>query len=447
MITNPKSKAVSILDANRNTGTTEGLSPADQQLYGRRRNVIGAAAPLLYDTPVHVVSGNGAWLTDAAGRRYLDMYNNVASVGHGNPHVARAIAHQVQQLNTHTRYLHDAIVDYGERLLPTTGIHDARLMLTCTGSEANDVALRAARRLTGREGVIVTESAYHGNTFLVSAVSPSTNTPAPWVEVIPPPNPAIADEADLGAWWAHQVSAACGRLTERGYGVAALLVDSVFSSDGIYPTAMGTLAEASEVVHRCGGLVIADEVQPGFGRLGHSMWGHTWAGLNPDFMTTGKPMGNGMPVAAMLGRSDLLDAFLTKENYFNTFAGNPVSMAAAAAVLDEIETNDLISHTADVGTMLLRSTRTACQGSPHVGAVRGMGLYLAVDIIGPKGGSNTATAARVVNSMRDHGVLISVAGPSASTLKIRPPLIITTAQAQIFVDALKETLAALTNAH
>ena len=448
----PGAAPVSILDVNAHHDAgplgQDALSDDDRQLLERRRRVLGPAAPLMYDRPLHIVRGEGAWLIDAAGRRYLDMYNNVAGVGHCHPRVVAAISRQAATLNTNTRYLHGYVVDYAERLLatfPDRGPH--RVMFTCTGSEANDLAVRIARWATGADGVIVTEAAYHGGTTVSAACSPSTGAVDDVVVTVPAPDgrsllddPAdrASGDAGLADRWAGEVSAAMDELARRGRRTAALLVDTVFSSDGIHPGTPGMLDAAAALVHERGGLVIADEVQPGFGRLGTGMWGHTRHDIAPDLVTLGKPMANGMPVAGLVGRADLIDGFCAGENYFNTFAGNPVSMAAATAVLDVIEDEGLIAHAAEVGRRLLDGVRTVTADDPTVGEVRGLGLFVAVEYVDADGRPDRRRAARVINALRDRGVLISACGRYGNALKIRPPMVLSPGEADLFIGRLEQ---------
>lgn len=429
---------VSILALNAHRTGTSGASlpERDRRLVERRRAVLGPAAPLMYDRPLHIVRGVGPWLIDADGRRYLDMYNNVAGVGHCHPKVVDAISRQAATLNTNTRYLHEQVIDYAERLLTTFPADLDRVMFTCTGSEANDLAVRIARQATGARGVIVTEAAYHGGTAVSAACSPSTGGTDDAVVTVPVPEgrPGAAE------WWAGRVGAAVDELARRGLRTAALLVDTVFSSDGIHPGSAGMLDAAAAAVHERGGLVIADEVQPGFGRLGTGLWGFRRHRMAPDLVTLGKPMANGMPVAGLVGRADLVDAFGAGENYFNTFAGNPVSMAAAAAVLDVIEEQDLVAHAGALGRRLLDDVRAVTATDPTVSDVRGLGLFIAVEFTDPDGRPDPARAARVINNLRDNGVLISACGRYGNALKIRPPLVLRSAEADHFTSRLEQAL-------
>jgi len=415
-----------IMDSNSYTGG-EDLDPTTDAMVEKRRSTLGPSYRLFYNRPVHLVKGAGAHLYDADGNKYLDAYNNVASVGHCNPRVIEAVTRQMSELNTHTRYLHGGILDYSEKLLATFPAEISSIMYTCTGSEANDLAVRVAEQYSGGTGVIVTEEAYHGNSALISAMSPSLGVGVPLganVRTVPAPDSYRIDPAVLGQWFADQVSAAIADLERHGYKFSALLLDSIFSSDGIYVDP-SVLAPAVEVVHRAGGVFIADEVQPGFSRTGEAMWGFQRHGVVPDLVTMGKPMGNGIPVAAMAARPEILDAFAQETPYFNTFGGNPVSMAAAQAVLDVIQGDGLAAHAAEVGDQLRAELRALAKDYPFVGDVRGAGLYTGVEIVTDPDSKehDRGQAQRIVDMMRDNRVLISVCGGHGNILKVRPPLV------------------------
>ncbi|MDV8058083.1 MULTISPECIES: aspartate aminotransferase family protein [unclassified Rhodococcus (in: high G+C Gram-positive bacteria)] len=421
-----------------------GLSTRTLDLVERRRRVLGPAYHLMYETPLELVRGEGVYVYDADGTRYLDMYNNVASVGHCHPRVVEAVTRQMSLINTHTRYLHEAVINYAEDLVGTFPDRLDTAMFTCTGSEANDLALRIARHATGRQGIIVTESAYHGGTVDVAACSPSMGPTsvrnAPWLRTVPAPD-AYRVEGDLGTWFAEQVQAQIDDLAASGIGIAALMIDSIFASDGILPEPTPFLKPAADVVHAAGGMLIADEVQPGFGRLGASMWGFERHGLLPDIVTMGKPMGNGMPIAGLVMQSSLAEQFGRDLRYFNTFGGNPVTIAAAQAVLDVIRDEDLVSNSAAMGERMLAGLRTVADRVDSIGDVRGAGLFVGVEFIGPAGEPDPAEALRVVNAMKKRGVLISATGMYGNTLKIRPPLTIEAADVDYFLEQFATVLA------
>ncbi len=430
------------------TPTTPGLPTADERLIERRARLLGPAYRLFYEKPLHVVRGEGVWLHGADGKRYLDAYNNVASVGHCHPHVVGAIARQAATLNTHTRYLHEGVLDYAERLLATMPAELAHAMFTCTGSEANDLAMRIARAHTKATGLIVTRNAYHGVTASIAEASPSLGQfvrLGDAVRTVPAPDSfRIAPEA-TGKAFAAGVREAIADLMSHGLRPAALMVDTVFSTDGIFTDPAGFLAEAADAIREAGGLFIADEVQAGLARTGDAMWGFQRHGLVPDIVTMGKPLGAGHPLAGLAVRPDVLAAFGRESRYFNTFGGNPVSMAAGNAVLDVIEREGLLANAQKVGGHL-RAALTRL-GAKHalIGDVRGAGLFVGVELVSDRATKSPAAAqtARVVNGLRERGVLLSSTGPQANTLKIRPPLVFSQDNADLFVETLDVVLGAL----
>jgi 4-aminobutyrate aminotransferase-like enzyme len=410
-----------------------------QDLIARRNRLLGPAYRLFYEQPVQIVRGDGVWLYDQAGKRYLDAYNNVACVGHCHPRVVEAIARQAAELNTHTRYLHESILDYAERLLATFPAEIGHVMFTCTGSEANDLALRVARTCTGGTGVIVTRTAYHGVTGALAELSPSLGLPEPTaahVRLVPAPQSAGDATGEI---FSGHVRAAFDDMKRSGIRPAALLVDTIFSSDGVFADPPGFLAPAVEATHAAGALFIADEVQPGFGRCGHGLWGFARHGVIPDMVTMGKPMGNGHPVAAMAARPALLREFGARSRYFNTFGGNPVSAAAATAVLDIIQQEGLVENARRTGAYLREKLDTLRSRHDLVAEVRSAGLFLGVELR-RNGAPAGKEAAELVNALRARQVLISAAGPGANVLKIRPPLVFGTEHADLLVDTLNQAL-------
>lgn len=422
------------------------VDSATAAMIERRDALLGPAYRLMYEHPLHIVRGEGVWLIDPDGRRYLDIYNNVASLGHCHPAVTEAICTQVKTLATNTRYLHDTILELAQRMLATVPETDlAHLMLTCTGSEANDVAYRIAQVRTGGTGVIVTETAYHGFTDAVAKFSPSlgpTVDLGAHVRLVPAPRQYHSEDADLAERFTRDVEAAIADLKRHGIKPAMLLVDSVFTSDGILPEPAGFLQGAVEAIKRAGGLFIADEVQPGFGRTGEHMWGFQRHGLNPDIVTVGKPMGNGQPIAGLMATHDALAEFGQKSRYFNTFAGNTVSCAAALAVLKTIEKEGLIQHAASVGKILLDGITDLAKRHEAIGDVRGVGMFVGVELVSDRitRSPDREFTSRVVNRMRDKGVLLSACAMGHNVLKIRPPLVLSAEQASMVIATLDEAL-------
>ena len=418
------------------------LDPELRRIVERRARLLGPAYKLFYANPVRIVRGQGVHLYDADGQVYLDAYNNVPSVGHCHPRVVEAIARQAATLNTHTRYASELILDYAERLLGTYPAEIGQVMFTCTGSEAVDLALRIACFRTGGDGIVITANAYHGVTAAAAEISPSLGPAVPlgrtvWTVAAPGPH-------DTSESLAVRVRAAVADMNRHGVRLAAFIADSLFSSDGIRPDPAGFLRPVAGVVRAAGGLFVADEVQPGFGRTGEAMWGFQRHGVVPDLAVMGKPMGNGMPIAGVAARPEVLKEFGNKIRYFNTFGGNSVCIAAAAAVLDVIESEGLRENALAVGCYLRDTLEAIARDTPRISAVRGAGLYAAADFADPATGQPDGdTALRVVNGLRERRVLISATGPDGASLKIRPPLPFSQANVDQLADALTAALGTL----
>ncbi len=425
---------------------------ATSDLLQRRERLLGRNMSLFYEEPVHIVRGEGVWLWDADGRRYLDCYNNVPHVGHCHPRVVEAIARQAATLNTHTRYLHEGILDYVERLTATfdTGLDTA--ILTCTGSEANDVALRMAEAVTGRTGVIATDHTYHGNTTAVSQLStrmPPIGGFGGHVRHVPAPDSyrplGGAAGAPFAEAFAREVENAIASLQETPHGFSALIVDPFFANEGFPDLPSGFLAPAVAAVRKAGGVVICDEVQPGFGRTGSHFWGHQRAGVVPDIVTLGKPMGNGHPIGGVVAGADTLNAFRKAFRYFNTFGGNPVSCAAAMAVLDVLEEEKLQENAVVVGDYARKGLERLAQKHGVIGDVRGSGLFFGAELVADRQGRtpDADLAARVINDMRGNGILMGKLGIHQNATKIRPPMPFTTDNADMMLTALDDALSRL----
>lgn len=429
---------------------------ADDQakdLLSRRYRVMGHHSPLFYDKPLHLVRGEGVWLWDSEGKRYLDVYNNVPHVGHCNPRVVEAMHRQASTLNIHTRYLHDNIVDYLERL---TGTFDDGLqmaMLTCTGSEANELALRMARFCTGGQGIIVTDFAYHGNTEAVAEIGtgfmPEART-TKRVKSFPIPDAyrpldGLAGEA-LAQAYADRVQQAIDEFHAEGIKVAGILVCPDFANEGLLDVPPGFLEKAVAKVRQAGGVFIADEVQAGFGRSGRHFWAYQWYDVTPDIVTMGKPMGNGHPLAGVVARPEMIEAFSKEAMYFNTFGGTPVSTAVGMAVLDALEEDNLMQNAVTTGAYVAEGLRKLQRKHELIGEVRGLGMFFGVELVKDRASKAPAQAEtrRLINLMRDKGVLISKIGVHDAILKLRPPMPFQTEHADILLHTLDEALTQLT---
>jgi len=411
-----------------------------------RTRLLGPNLPTFYNDPVHIVKGEGVWLWDADGRKYLDCYNNVPHVGHCNPRVVQAICDQAATLNTHTRYLHEGILTYTERLTATMDASLDTAILTCTGSEANDIALRIAEAVTGKRGIIATDATYHGNTSLVSQMRKPTGKRLgfgldQYVRFVSAPDSYRSPDPD-GTIFAAEVAAQIEALEEDGTGFATLLVCPYFLNEGFPDNPDGWLKPVAEVVRRAGGLLICDEVQSGFGRTGTHLWAHEKMGVVPDIMVLGKPMANGHPVGGVIANHDLISAFRSEYRYFNTFGGNPVSCAAALAVLEEIEDKDLVANARKVGEYARQRMTALAQKHEVIGDVRGSGLIFGAEMVLDHDTRKPASefADRVINGMRDRGVLLSVLGRHKNALKIRPPMPFSIENADLLFETLDQVL-------
>lgn len=424
----------------------------DEDLLNRRRRLLGPRSSLFYDRPLHIVRGEGVWLYNADGRAYLDAYNNVAHVGHCHPRVIAAITAQAATLNTNIRYLHPTVLDYTERLTATMPDGLDVCIFVNSGSEANDVAWRLAKACTGQSGALIMDNAYHGGTDAIFALSPEeydTKSMPPHIETLEAPDPlrgrfgANADAAaDAGARYAEDADRAIADLGGRGHRPAAFMVDTGVSTNGILDLPDGYLPAVADKVRGAGGLVIADEVQYGFGRPGSHMWGFERYGMQPDIVTLGKPVGNGHPIGVVVTRAALLAEFTKGHAYFSTFGGNPVSCAAARAVLDVLQQEGLQENAARTGAHLRAGLAALGQRYPAIADVRGRGLFIGVEIVTDRESltPDPAAARRIINAMKDRGVLISVTGPHRNVLKIRPPMPFATGHADRLVETLDDVL-------
>ncbi|MGY9028858.1 MAG: aspartate aminotransferase family protein [Rhodobacterales bacterium] len=394
-------------------------------LMARREAVLGPNVPTFFENPVHLVKGEGVWVWDADGRKYLDCYNNVPHVGHCHPNVVAAIAAQAAILNTHTRYLHDGIIDYAERLTAKFQPQLNQVIMVCSGSEANDIALRMAQAMTGKTGIISTDNTYHGNTMAVSQLSsrkPPIGGYAANIRHVTAPDtlrPVGGNTAGQAEAFAREIQIAIDDLEASGHGFSGFLFCPTFANEGLPNLPQDFMQPAAKVIHAAGGILIADEVQPGFGRSGDTWWGHDWLGLSPDVVTLGKPMANGHPVAAVVARAEVMAAFRNAFGYFNTFGGNPVSCAAAAATLDVIENENLVANAKTIGAEFLQNL----QGLDHtsIANTRGRGLFIALELE-TDGVADEALAAHVVEYARNNGMLMGRTGRNRNVLKLRPPM-------------------------
>ncbi len=418
-------------------------------LLERRASVMGPAYRLFYQSPLQLVRGQGVWLYDKDGHQYLDCYNNVASVGHCHPRVVEALSKQASILNTHTRYLHENVVSYAERLVDSLPGHLGVCMLVCTGTEANELAFRIARTVTGRDGAIVTGQAYHGNSIIMSELStedyPAAERPD-YVEAIEAPDPYRGSfqygEPDFGLKYASLIEDAIQLMADRGHPPAMFICDNIFSSNGVQTPPPEYLQHSYKIVRAAGGMVVADEVQSGLCRLGDHTWGFEDSGVIPDIVTMGKPMGDGHPLAAVVTTPEIAEKFAEKNHYFNTFGGNPVSAAVGLAVLDVIEQENILQNVHDVGKYLHDGLIDLAAYYDLIGDIRGKGLFYGIELVSDRYSKHPDKneAIRIREHLRDNGVLISNTGAFGNVLKIRPPLIFSRANADLLLAKLEQAI-------
>lgn len=418
-------------------------------LLTRRARAMGPAYRLFYEEPVHLVSGSGVWLHDADGRRYLDCYNNVPAVGHCHPRVVAALAEQAAKLNTHTRYLDERIVEYAERLSATMPPGLDVCMFACSGTEAIDLAYRIARAVSGNEGAIVMESAYHGTSNTAFQLSPEDCPPGDrpaFLETLTPPNGYRGDffygDPVLGKAYAARMDEAIDRLDARGVRPAMFISDNIFSSNGVLTPPADYLQEVYRRVRAAGGLAVADEVQSGLCRLGDHFWAFEDSDVVPDIVTAGKPLGNGHPVSAVVTTREIAEAFARRYHYFNTFGGNPVSAAVGLAVLDVIEDEQVLQNVRVTGAHLHRGLLALKKRFELIGDVRGKGLFYGIELVKDRETKAPApdAAATVREYLRNHGVLLSVTGPLENVIKIRPPMVFSRTHADLLLEKLEEAM-------
>jgi 4-aminobutyrate aminotransferase-like enzyme len=420
----------------------------------RRLFAMGPRPLLFYSDPLHMVKGEGVWLTASDGRRYLDCYNNVPHVGHCNPSVVEAVSRQLRVLNTNTRYLTNEAVNYAERLKATLDPSLDTVIFVNSGSEANDVAWRMAKAWTGNRGLVAMDFAYHGVTEASDAMSPS-NYPAgkfvkPHVRQIEAPDdyrgPYRRGDNDLAGKYAALIDPEIDALRQQGLGVALGILDSAFMTNGILDAPIGYVKSLVEKLHAAGGLFVADEVQSGFGRMAPAYWGHQHHGVTPDFVTIGKPAGNGYPVGAIITRAAILDKFVGETGpFFSTFGGGNAACAAGIAVMDVIEHDGLVQRAAQVGQKFRDRLRELMQQHEIIGDVRGVGLATGVELVHDRATLEPAAAEtkQLLNLLRDNGVLIGSDGKFGNVLKLRPPLVFETEHVEIAISAFDRALSRL----
>jgi 4-aminobutyrate aminotransferase-like enzyme/Ser/Thr protein kinase RdoA (MazF antagonist) len=418
----------------------------ERAMLATRHDVLGRYTKHFYEKPLHFERSFGAYLYGMDGRRYLDFYNNVPQVGHCHPHVVKAISRQAAALNTNTRYMYNSVLEYAERLTSKLAPHLDACIFVNSGSEANDVAWQIARFVTGHSGGMLMEDAYHGITDPIRQFSPGhpdVKLP-PFLQGLAVPDPYRDPGKNIAIRFAADADRAIADLKSSGHPLAAFIIDSAFCSSGVPDVPPGYLHGVAERVRAAGGLMICDEVQSGFGRMGQ-WWGHEHHGVKADIVTMGKPAGNGHPLGVVVTSKVLLERFLEHSGFFSTFGGNPVACAAGNSVLDVIERDKLIENGREVGDYLRDQLRELATRQSLIGNVRGHGMLAGLELVTDREAKTPATeeTKRLIELMRQNQVLVGKDGRFNNVLKLRPPLILQRHHVDQFIAALDASLTAL----
>lgn len=418
--------------------------------WSKRLQYIGNANYYAYEKPLHLARGEGVWLYDTNNDRYLDAYNNVPHAGHCHPALNSAIAEQTAKLNTNTRYLYDVAAEYAEKICSTLPTGLDTCYFVSSGSEANDLAWRLATHWTKNSGALVLDHAYHGITEATYAFSPaeysSCEKSFPHVGLFAAPDdyrgPWKRDDPDRGAHYAAYLANGIEQLQAKGHRPAALYLDMIMSSDGVFHPPPGYLESVFKQVHQSGGLCIADEVQSGFGRTGKHLWGFEFGTTTPDIVTLGKPIAGGYPMGLVITRKEVAEAFSDQGDFFSTTGGNPVACVAALTMLQIVKQENLMQNADKVGTELANGIRSLSEKFSIIGDVRGSGLFIGVEII--CGDGDIAPSALhtkdIVNGLRGRGILIGSDGKHNNVLKIRPPMVFNESNTDFFLQTFDNVL-------
>ena len=420
----------------------------NKEILDLRSKHLGPSLSVSYDEPFHIVRGEGQYLFDAKGNRYLDCVNNIQHVGHCHPKVVEAAQQQYKKLNTNTRCLDETIVNYAKDITSTLPDGLEVCFFANSGSEANGLALRLVRQFTGNKATIVLDGAYHGNLFSLIEISPykhngpGDNGAPDFVYTLPIPDSFHGKYLgeDCGEKHAQEVQAAINEIQKKGNKVSTFIAEALMGCGGQLILQKGFLKKAFDLVRAAGGVCIADEIQIGFGRVGSHFWGFETDGVVPDIVTMGKSMGNGHPLSAVVTTREIADSFNNGMEYFNSFGGNPVSCAVGQAVLDVIKEEGLQENALEVGSYLLNQLKNLQNQHDLIGEVRGRGLFIGTDLVKDELVPAAAEAQIIVNQMKDKGLLLSTDGPDHNVIKIKPPLVFNKENADELVKKTDETM-------
>ena len=398
-------------------------------------------SPLFYKEPINLESGEGVWLYDKSGKKYLDVYNNVPVAGHCHPRIIASLTDQASKLNVHSRYVSDVVVDYSEKLISLHSDNLSKLQMACSGTEAVEVAIKMARIYTGGQGIICSNATYHGNSHETFRMTIGPFEPefrrVTYPESYRPIKEGLLEE-DLCALYIKEVEKQIEGFNQDGIKFAGLIFCSIFANEGLPDFPKDYLSKVSKLVRDSGGVVILDEVQAGFGRTG-TWWGYELSNVSPDIAVMGKPMGSGLPVSGVVTTEEISDSFHEKAFYFNTTAATPLQAAVGGTVIDIIQDEGLIENAEKIGGYLKAELLKIKDDFDYLGDIRGPGLFIGLDIVDNKEDKNPdrEKAIEIVEILKGKGVLISNAGQYRNVLKLRPPLVFDSSHADLLLNELR----------
>jgi 4-aminobutyrate aminotransferase-like enzyme len=405
-----------------------------------KRSQFMGDSPLFYKEPINLESGEGVWLYDKSGKKYLDVYNNVPVAGHCHPRIIASLTDQASKLNVHSRYVSDVVVDYSEKLISLHSDNLSKLQMACSGTEAVEIAIKMARIHTGGEGIICSNATYHGNSHETFRMTIGPFEPefrrVTYPEFYRPIEEGLSEQ-DLCELYVKEVEKQIKGFKQDGIKFAGLIFCSIFANEGLPDFPKDYLTKVSKLVRDSGGVVILDEVQAGFGRTG-TWWGYELSNVSPDIVVMGKPMGSGLPVSGVVATEEITNSFHKKAFYFNTTAATPLQAAVGRTVIDIIQDEGLIENAAKVGNYLKNELKNIKDNFDFLGDVRGPGLFIGLDIVDNKEDKNPDKdkAIKLVEKLKTRGVLISNAGQYRNVLKLRPPLIFDSSHADLLLERL-----------
>ena len=409
---------------------------------GNKRTQFMGESPLFYKEPIYLEKGEGVWLYDKAGKKYLDVYNNVPVAGHCHPRIIASLTDQASKLNVHSRYISDVVVDYSEKLVSLHSDNLSKLQMACSGTEAVEIAIKMARIHTGGQGIICSNATYHGNSHETFRMTIGPFEPefrrVTYPESYRPMKEGLSQE-ELCTLYLKEVEKQIEGFSQDGIKFAGLIFCSLFANEGLPDFPKDYLTKVSKLVRDSGGVLILDEVQAGFGRTG-TWWGYQLSNVSPDIAVMGKPMGSGLPVSGVIATEEISNTFHEKAFYFNTTAATPLQAAVAGTVIDIIQDEGLIENAEKIGGYLKTELLKIKDDFDYLGDIRGPGLFIGLDIVDNKEDKNPdrEKAIEIVEILKNKGVLISNAGQYRNVLKLRPPLVFDLDNANLLLETLNQ---------